>query len=99
MFHFIGFLITGLVAGLLARALMPGRQGLTLLKTTLVGMVGALIAGWLGRSLGWYGPEDGAGFVASTIGAFVVLGIYVAVAKKGTVGRITSDRDYPRKAA
>lgn len=101
MFHFIGFLITGLIAGLLARAVMPGRQDLSLLKTTLLGAVGALLAGWLGRAVGWYGPEDGAGFIASTLGALIVLGIYIGVSRKKTIGGTTSisDKDWPRRAA
>ncbi len=99
MFHLIGFLIIGLVAGLLARALMPGRQDLTIPKTILVGVVGAMLVGWLGRAFGWYGPDDSAGFIASTIGAFVVLAAYIAVAKPKSVSSSHSDINYPRKAA
>ncbi len=76
MLHFIGFLITGLIIGLLARAIKPGNDRMGLLPTTLLGMGGALLAGWVGRALGWYGPEDGAGFLISTIGAIVVLFVY-----------------------
>lgn len=100
MFHLIGFLIIGLVAGLLARAIMPGRQDLTIPKTILVGVVGAIVVGWLGRAVGWYGPEDSAGFIASTVGALVVLAIYVGVTKRKSIGSSSSsDINYPRKAA
>jgi len=75
----IGFIITGLIVGLIARALKPGDDSMGIVKTALLGIIGALLAGWIGRAAGWY-PEDGsAGFVASTIGAIIVLYIYYAV--------------------
>jgi len=99
MLHFIGFLITGLVAGLLARAILPGRQDLSIAKTTILGMIGAVLVGFLGRAVGWYGPDDGAGFIASTIGAIAVLVIYITATKKGSIGSRRSDTNFPRKAA
>ena len=99
MFHFIGFLVIGLVAGLLARAIMPGRQDLSIPKTTLVGIVGALLVGWLGRAAGWYGPDDGAGFIASTVGALVVLAIYIGISNRKSLSSRSSSNDMPRKAA
>jgi uncharacterized membrane protein YeaQ/YmgE (transglycosylase-associated protein family) len=75
----LGFILTGFIVGLIARALKPGDDSMGLLKTTLLGIVGALLAGWIGRTAGWY-PEDGsAGFLASTLGAIVVLYLYYAV--------------------
>lgn len=99
MLHLIGFLITGLVAGLLARALVPGRQELSLGKTTLLGAAGALIAGFLGRAAGWYGPDDGAGFIAATVGAIIVLMAYIAIAKSRHPGITGSHRNDIRDAA
>jgi len=99
MLHFIGFLITGLVAGLLARAIMPGRQDLSIGKTTILGMIGAVLVGFLGRAVGWYGPDDGAGFIASTIGAIAALAIYISMSKRGSIGSSRSDTNFPRKAA
>jgi uncharacterized membrane protein YeaQ/YmgE (transglycosylase-associated protein family) len=61
---------------------MPGRDPLGLIGTTVLGILGAVVAGWLGEAFGWYGIEDGAGFVASTIGAVIVLAIYYGVSGK-----------------
>lgn len=85
--HFIGFLITGFIVGLVARALKPGDDSMGIFKTTLLGMIGAIFAGWLGRAIGWYEPEAGAGFIASTVGAMVVLSIYYALThrKRGLI--------------
>lgn len=75
----IGWALFGFVVGLLARAIMPGRDPLGLIGTTLLGILGALIAGWIGQAFGWYAPGEAGGFVAATIGAIVLLGIYYAV--------------------
>ena len=101
MFHFIGFLIFGLIVGLIARAVTPGQQHMSLGKTTILGIVGALLAGWLGRAAGWYGPDDGSGFISATIGAVVVLAIYHMIARNrgGTLSSVSSKRDFPRKVA
>jgi uncharacterized membrane protein YeaQ/YmgE (transglycosylase-associated protein family) len=87
MLHFLGFIISGLIIGLIARALKPGDDKMSLPMTTLLGMTGSLVAGWVGRGLGWYGPQDGAGFFVSTIGAIVVLSIYY-LATHGRTRRI-----------
>ena len=79
MLHLIGFIIVGFIVGLIARALKPGDDRMGLGLTTLLGIAGALIAGWLGRVIGWYGPDEGAGFIMSTIGAIAVLAIYYGV--------------------
>lgn len=85
MFHAIGFVIFGLVIGLIARAVMPGKDKMSWVATGLLGIVGAVGAGWAGRAFGWYGPEDTAGFIASFVGAFVLLFIYNrVVARKGS---------------
>lgn len=87
MLHIIGFIISGLIVGLIARALKPGDDRMSLTMTTLLGMGGSLVAGWIGRGMGWYGPEDGAGFIVSTIGAVVVLSVYY-LATHGKTRRI-----------
>ena len=66
-------IIIGFVVGLVARFLMPGRDPMGFVFTTLLGIVGAVVAQFLGRSLGWYGAEDPAGFIASVIGAMALL--------------------------
>jgi uncharacterized membrane protein YeaQ/YmgE (transglycosylase-associated protein family) len=88
MLHIIGFIITGLIVGLLARAVKPGDDSMGLAKTTLLGMVGALIAGWFGHAVGWYNIDEGAGFIAATVGAVVVLAAYYAITR-GSTRRLT----------
>ena len=79
MLHFIGFLITGFIVGLAARVLKPGDDKMGWGKTTILGMIGAIFAGWLGHALGWYQADEGAGFLAATVGAIVVLSVYYAI--------------------
>ena len=78
----IGWIVIGLIAGALAKLLMPGKDPGGCFVTMLLGIAGALLAGFLGRSLGWYGPNEGAGFVAAVVGAFILLGIYRLVAAR-----------------
>lgn len=77
----IGWIVIGGIAGAIAKLLMPGKDPGGCIITILLGIAGALVAGWLGRAIGWYGPQDqGAGFVAAIVGAFILLGIYRLVA-------------------
>ncbi len=79
----LGWILFGFVVGLIARAIMPGRDPLGFIGTTILGIIGALIAGWLGNALGWYAPDEGAGFISATIGAVVVLaGYYFIVGRR-----------------
>lgn len=75
-------LLIGFVAGLLARALKPGDDKLSILWTIVLGIGGALLAYFVGNAVGWYGPGEPAGFIASVIGAIVLLVIYGLVKKK-----------------
>src|SRR5690606_31806834 len=74
-----GWIIFGFVVGLIARAIMPGKDPLGIIGTTVLGIVGALFGGWIGQALGWYGPGEGAGFIAATVGAVVLLWAYYAI--------------------
>jgi uncharacterized membrane protein YeaQ/YmgE (transglycosylase-associated protein family) len=77
----IGWIVIGLLAGGIAKLLMPGRDPGGCIITILLGIAGALLAGFLGRAVNWYGPDDqGAGFIAAIVGAFVLLLIYRLVA-------------------
>ena len=87
----LGWILFGFVVGLIARALVPGRDSMGLIGTTILGIVGALFGGWMGQALGWYGPNDGAGFLAATAGAVVVLAIYHAIGRRGRPRSISSD--------
>ena len=76
MFGVIGWIFFGLIVGALAKLLMPGRDPGGFIVTMLLGIAGALVGGFLGRALGWYGPNDGAGFFMSLAGAILLLWIY-----------------------
>lgn len=78
----ISMIIVGFVVGLIARAIMPGDQKLGFIMTTLLGIVGAVVAGYLGAALGFYQAGQGAGWIGSIIGAIIVLLIYGKLAKK-----------------
>ena len=78
-------LIIGLVIGALAKFIMPGNDPGGIIITILIGIAGALLAGFLGRTLGWYNDGEPAGFIASVIGAILLLVIYRLVTKSRTV--------------
>jgi uncharacterized membrane protein YeaQ/YmgE (transglycosylase-associated protein family) len=75
-------IIIGFLAGLVARAVLPGRQSLGIIWTTLLGIAGAVIATYIGQALGWYAAGTGAGFIASVVGAVIVLALYGMIAKR-----------------
>ena len=74
----------GLIVGVIAKLLMPGRDPGGFIITILLGIAGAALAGWLGRALGWYGPGDPAGFMASIAGAILLLLVYRMFQRSGT---------------
>ena len=76
MLHMIGHAIFGLIIGLVARAVMPGRQHMGLILTMILGLVGAWLGGLIGRMLGMYREGHPAGWFMALIGAVVVLFIY-----------------------
>jgi uncharacterized membrane protein YeaQ/YmgE (transglycosylase-associated protein family) len=71
--NWLYIILIGFVVGLLARALKPGRDSMGIILTTLVGIAGALLAGWAGQAMGWYRPGEPAGFWGALIGAIVIL--------------------------
>ncbi len=79
MIHMIGHAIFGLVIGLLARAVMPGRQHMGLILTMILGLVGAWLGGLIGRATGMYREGHPAGWFMALVGALVVLFIYSRV--------------------
>ena len=72
----IGWIIFGLIVGAVAKLLMPGRDPGGWIVTILLGIAGALVGGFLCRAVGWYGPNDAAGFLMALVGALVLLGLY-----------------------
>ncbi|EKS66921.1 MULTISPECIES: GlsB/YeaQ/YmgE family stress response membrane protein [Caballeronia] len=82
MLAFIGTLIVGLVVGLIARALKPGDDSMGWIMTIVLGIAGSLIAGYVGRALGWYQPGQPAGWIASVIGAIILLVVWGMIRKR-----------------
>jgi uncharacterized membrane protein YeaQ/YmgE (transglycosylase-associated protein family) len=82
MIELIWIVIIGAVVGAVAKFVMPGTDPGGIFVTTLLGMGGALVATLLGRLMGFYGPNEGAGFLASVIGAVLVLFVYRRVRQR-----------------
>lgn len=82
MLSLIGTAIVGFIVGLIARAIKPGDDKLGWIMTSVLGIAGAFVASYVGVALGWYQQGEPAGFIASVVGAIVLLVIYGAVRKK-----------------
>lgn len=78
----IATLIIGLIAGFIARAIKPGNDSMGWIMTALLGVAGSFVASYLGAALGLYQPGQPAGFIASVLGAILLLFIYGMVKKK-----------------
>ena len=78
----LAWIVIGLIAGGLAKLLMPGKDPGGCIVTILLGIAGALLAGFLGKALGWYDAGEGAGFVAAVVGAFIILFVYRLIARR-----------------
>jgi uncharacterized membrane protein YeaQ/YmgE (transglycosylase-associated protein family) len=85
MFGVLGWIIFGLIVGALAKLVMPGRDPGGIIITMALGIAGALVGGFVGRALGWYGPNDSAGFLMSLLGAILLLWIYRLLIARRTV--------------
>ncbi|SFU89271.1 Uncharacterized membrane protein YeaQ/YmgE, transglycosylase-associated protein family [Paenacidovorax caeni] len=85
MLSLLGTLIVGFIVGLIARALKPGDDKLGIVMTALLGVAGAFLANYAGSALGWYREGEAAGWIASVVGAIVLLALYGLV--KGRAGR------------
>jgi uncharacterized membrane protein YeaQ/YmgE (transglycosylase-associated protein family) len=75
-------LIIGLLAGIVAKLLMPGRDPGGFIITILLGIAGAFLATWLGQAIGWYEAGEGAGFIGAVVGAVIILIIYRMIARR-----------------
>ena len=78
-------LLIGLVVGLVAKTLMPGRDPGGFIVTALIGIAGAFVAHMLGRAMGWYTEGQAAGFIASVVGAIMLLAVYRMVLGRKTI--------------
>ncbi len=76
MLGFLWAVIIGFVAGTIARWIMPGRDPGGFIITVVLGVCGAVVATWIGRTLGWYHDEQTAGFIGSVVGAVIILALY-----------------------
>ena len=81
MISFIGAIIIGGLAGLVAKFLTPGRDPGGFIITILLGIAGAMVATFLGQALGWYRPGESAGFIGAVVGAVIILLVYRMVAR------------------
>ena len=82
MLGIVGWILFGLVVGAIAKLIMPGRDPGGIIVTMLLGIVGAVLGGFIGRALGFYGPQQAAGWLMSIVGAIVLLLLYRLVARR-----------------
>jgi len=82
VFSIVGWMVFGLIVGALAKLVMPGRDLGGVLVTIALGIAGAVVAGFIGQSVGWYQAGEPAGFVAAILGAVLLLFIYRRFARR-----------------
>ncbi|MDX2149797.1 MAG: GlsB/YeaQ/YmgE family stress response membrane protein [Bryobacteraceae bacterium] len=85
MFALLTWILFGLVVGVIAKLLMPGRDPGGFIVTILLGIAGAILGGYIGRALGWYEAGQGAGFLMALLGAIILLAIYRLAFRRRTV--------------
>jgi uncharacterized membrane protein YeaQ/YmgE (transglycosylase-associated protein family) len=78
----LGWIIFGLVVGIVAKFLMPGRDPGGFIITILIGIAGALVGGYVGRAVGWYGESDPVGFLMAVLGSIILLALYRMLARR-----------------
>ena len=81
--YIIGMIVIGLIAGALAKLVMPGKDPGGIIVTILLGIAGSVVAGFLGRLMGWYREGDSVGFIASVVGAILLLALYRMLTRQG----------------
>jgi uncharacterized membrane protein YeaQ/YmgE (transglycosylase-associated protein family) len=82
MFAILSWIVFGLVVGALAKLIMPGDDPGGIIVTILIGIAGAVVGGFIGRAMGFYGPNEAASYLMSIIGGIVLLAIYRMVARR-----------------
>jgi uncharacterized membrane protein YeaQ/YmgE (transglycosylase-associated protein family) len=85
MLSFLSLILFGLVVGVIAKLLMPGRDPGGFIITILLGIAGAVLGGYLGKFMGFYGPNEGAGFFMALLGAILLLALYRLTIRRRTV--------------
>ena len=91
--YVLWMIVVGLIVGALAKLVMPGRDPGGIIITMLLGIAGSMVAGFLGRAVGWYREGDPVGFIASVIGAVILLAVYRAI-----IGRTSGTGGFRRAA-
>jgi uncharacterized membrane protein YeaQ/YmgE (transglycosylase-associated protein family) len=84
MIAILSWIVFGLVVGALAKLVMPGDDPGGIIVTILLGVAGAVVGGMIGRAMGFYGPDEAAGYLVSILGAFILLAVYRMVARRRT---------------
>ncbi|MFN3727314.1 MAG: GlsB/YeaQ/YmgE family stress response membrane protein [Allosphingosinicella sp.] len=79
-YNWLWWIIIGGIAGAIAKLIMPGKDPGGIIVTILLGIAGALLAGFLGHAIGWYDQGEGAGFIAAIVGALIILALYRMIA-------------------
>ena len=82
MITVLGWILFGLIVGALAKLVMPGRDPGGIIVTMLIGIAGSLLGGFIGRAMGFYGPNQAAGWLMSIVGAILVLALYRVIARR-----------------
>jgi uncharacterized membrane protein YeaQ/YmgE (transglycosylase-associated protein family) len=82
MIAILSWIVFGLVVGVLAKLLMPGNDPGGFIVTVLLGIAGAVLGGFVGRVLGFYGPNEAAGYIMSIVGAIILLALYRMMTKR-----------------
>ena len=85
MFGVLGWILFGLIAGILAKLVMPGRDPGGFILTILLGIAGALLGGFIGQSMGLYGPGESASMLMSILGAVALLAIYRVMTRRTSI--------------
>jgi uncharacterized membrane protein YeaQ/YmgE (transglycosylase-associated protein family) len=88
MFGVLGWIVFGLIVGVIAKLLMPGRDPGGFIITALLGIAGAVVGGFIGRAMGFYGPGEPAGFLMSLVGAVLLLFVYHLLRRPTPAGTI-----------
>jgi uncharacterized membrane protein YeaQ/YmgE (transglycosylase-associated protein family) len=85
MMGILGWIVFGLIVGVIAKLVMPGRDPGGIIVTMAIGILGAMLGGWIGQALGFYGPGEPAGLILATIGAIALLSIYRVATRRGAL--------------
>ncbi len=86
MVHWLLVVLIGLVIGVVAKLIMPGKDPGGFIITILLGIAGSVVATWIGRAVGWYAEGQSAGFIMSVIGAIVLLALYRLIKPRAASG-------------